>query len=96
MADRKGSAKQEKSETGNSAKCKKQSSKQNYSRKRRKRGANQYTKYKATNDAQVVDVPEKTRRKSVVTEEDKMVSVSAKKVKKVPLKKPEVIQFYFN
>ena len=55
MADRKGSAKQEKSETGNSAKCKKQSSKQNYSRKCSKRGTNQYTKNIVTNEAQVVD-----------------------------------------
>ena len=81
--------KMKKSETGNASKCAKKSSKRNYTRKRKFKG-NQYTdKHNIINAEQGTT---KTRRQSVVTEEDKMSSASSKKVKEVTATKSDGLE----
>ena len=84
----------QKSETGNARKVVKLGTKKKYRRKTNRRCVNQYTKSKINvvvevvinqtkEEVVVIDGPMETRRKSVVTEEDKRASVSAKKIKDI-------------
>ena len=89
--------KTKKSETGNASKCTKARSKKVYIRKRKHYG-NQYSIKKAPEDCKTtttspttIEDAVKTKRKSIVTEEDMMKTASFKKIKEVAVAKSNTL-----